>query len=126
MTLRLCDFVTLRLYDSATLRPCVFATIKTPNMKREEFLIYYLLYAIDAASIKKQNLVQMALKTDAVTFVRIYNIIQQQDETARKSIITSNLNNFNKEEIIEEIKNVFLKDFEIEIQEAVVKALTIV
>ena len=95
-------------------------------MKREEFLIYYLLYAIDAASIKKQNLVQMALKTDAVTFVRIYNIIQQQDETARKSIITSNLNNFNKEEIIEEIKNVFLKDFEIEIQEAVVKALTIV
>ena len=68
----------------------------------------------------------MALKTDAVNFVRVYNIIQQQDETARKSIITSNLNNFNKEEIIEEIKNVFLKDFEIEIQEAVVKALTIV
>ena len=95
-------------------------------MKREEFLIYYLLYAIDAAGIKKQNLVQMALKTDAVTFVRIYNIIQQQDETVRKSIITSNLNNFNKEEIIEEIKNVFLKDFEIEIQEAVVKALTMV
>ncbi len=95
-------------------------------MKREEFLIYYLLYAIDASGIKKQNLVQMALKTDAVNFVRVYNIIQQQDETARKSIITSNLNNFNKEEIIEEIKNVFLKDFEIEIQEAVVKALTIV
>ena len=95
-------------------------------MKREEFLIYYLLYAIDAAGIKKQNLVQMVLKTDAVNFVRVYNIIQQQDETARKSIITSNLNNFNKEEIIEEIKIVFLKDFEIEIQEAVVKALTIV
>ena len=93
-------------------------------MNKEEFLIYYLLYAVDAANIKKQNLVQMALKTDAVNFVRIYNIIQQHDEATRKSIITSNLNNLNKDEIVEEIRNTFLSDFETEIQESVIKTFT--
>lgn len=92
-------------------------------MKREEFLIYYLIYAIDAANIKKQNLVQMALKTDTVDFVRIYNAIQQHDEATRKSIISSNLTDFNKEEMIEEIKNTFLADFEIDVQAAILETL---
>lgn len=92
-------------------------------MKREEFLIYYLLYAVDVANIKKQNLVQMALKTDAVSFVRIYNIIQQHDEATRKSIIIANLKDFNNDDIIEEIRNTFLSDLETEIQEKIIEVL---
>ena len=51
-------------------------------MNREEYLVYCLLYAIDAANVKKQNLVQMSLKVDTAIFVKIYNIIQQQDSLA--------------------------------------------
>ena len=92
-------------------------------MNREEYLIYCLLYAIDAANVKKQNLVQMALKTDSVSFVKIYNLIQQQDEAARKNIIASMQNDFDKDEIVEEIKNTFLMEFETSIQESVVGTL---
>lgn len=92
-------------------------------MNREEFLIYCLLYAIDVAGIKKQNLVQMALKVDAVSFVRIYNIIQQQDEATRKSFVTNNLNIYNKDEIRKEIKDIFLADMEYDIQERVAAVL---
>lgn len=59
-------------------------------MNRKEFLIYCLLDAFDVAGIKKQNLVQMALKVDTVTFVKIYNIIQQHDADLRKEIININ------------------------------------
>lgn len=92
-------------------------------MNREEYLIYCLLYAIDAANVKKQNLVQMALKTDSVNFVKIYNLIQQQDEATRKNIIASMQNDFDKEDLIEEIKNTFLMEFETSIQESVVRTL---
>ena len=92
-------------------------------MNREEYLIYCLLYAIDAANVKKQNLVQMALKTDSVSFVKIYNLIQQQDEATRKNIIASMQNDFDKNEIVEEIKNTFLMEFETSIQESVVEVL---
>ncbi len=92
-------------------------------MKKEEFLIYCLLFAIDAANIKKQNLVQMALKTDAVDFVKIYNVIQQQDEQTRKTIIASNLKDFDKEEIIEEVRNTFLLELEPSIQENIIRTL---
>lgn len=92
-------------------------------MNREEYLIYCLLYAIDAANVKKQNLVQMALKTDSVTFVKIYNLIQQHDEATRKNIIASMQNDFDKNEIVEEIKNTFLMEFETSIQESVVRTL---
>lgn len=95
----------------------------TFNMNREEYLIYCLLYAIDAANVKKQNLVQMALKTDSVTFVKIYNLIQQHDEAIRKNIIASMQNDFDKEDLIEEIKNTFLMEFETSIQESVVDIL---
>ena len=95
----------------------------TFNMNREEYLIYCLLYAIDAANIKKQNLVQMALKTDSVSFVKIYNLIQQHDEATRKNIIASMQNDFDKEDLIEEIKNTFLMEFETSIQESVVDIL---
>ena len=95
----------------------------TFNMNREEYLIYCLLYAIDAANVKKQNLVQMALKTDSVTFVKIYNLIQQHDEAIRKNIIASMQNDFDKEDLIEEIKNTFLLEFETSIQESVVDIL---
>ena len=95
----------------------------TFNMNREEYLIYCLLYAIDAANVKKQNLVQMALKTDSVTFVKIYNLIQQHDEATRKNIIASMQNDFDKNEIVEEIKNTFLMEFETSIQESVVRTL---
>ena len=74
-------------------------------MNKKEYLIYCLLYAIDAANVKKQNLVQMALKTDSVSFVKIYNLIQQHDEATRKNIIVSCQNDFDKNELIEEIKN---------------------
>ena len=92
-------------------------------MNREEYLIYCLLYAIDAANVKKQNLVQMALKTDSVNFVEIYNLIQQHDEATRKNIIASMQNDFDKNEIVEEIKNTFLMEFETSIQESVVGTL---
>ncbi|MBR5604443.1 MAG: hypothetical protein IKW51_09665 [Bacteroidales bacterium] len=92
-------------------------------MNREEYLVYCLLYAIDAANVKKQNLVQMALKTDTVNFVKIYNLIQQHDEATRNNIIASMQNVFDKNEIIEEIKNTFLMELETSIQESVVEVL---
>lgn len=92
-------------------------------MKKSEFLIYCLLYAADAANVKKQNLVQMSLKVDTVTFVKIYNLIQQHDETSRKEMISSMLNDYNKNELIEEIKNTFLLELETSIQESIVDVL---
>ena len=92
-------------------------------MNREEYLIYCLLYAIDAANVKKQNLVQMALKTDSVSFVKIYNLIQQHDEATRKNIIASMQNDFDKEDLIEEIKNTFLSELDLSIQESVIEVL---
>lgn len=92
-------------------------------MNKEEFLIYCLLYAVDAAGVKKQNLVQMSLKVDTVSFVKIYNIIQQQDEVTRKKIIATCKKDFNKNELIEEIKNTFLMELETSIQESVVEVL---
>jgi hypothetical protein len=92
-------------------------------MNKKEYLIYCLLYAIDAANVKKQNLVQMALKTDSVDFVKTYNLIQQHDEATRKNIIASCQNDFNKNELIEEIKNIFLSELETSIQESVIEVL---
>ena len=92
-------------------------------MNKEEYLIYCLLYAIDAANVKKQNLVQMALKANTVDFVKIYNLIQQHDEAMRKNIIASLQNDFDKNELIEEIKNTFLSEFDASIQESVVGTL---
>ena len=92
-------------------------------MNKEEFLIYCLLYAVDAAGVKKQNLVQMSLKVDTVSFVKIYNLIQQHDEATRKNIIVSCQNDFDKNELIEEIKNTFLMELETSIQESVVEVL---
>ncbi len=93
-------------------------------MNKEEYLIYCLLYAIDAANVKKQNLVQMALKTDSVSFVKIYNLIQQHDEATRKNIIASCQNDFDKGEILEEIKNTFLSELETSIQENIIEVLS--
>lgn len=93
-------------------------------MNREEYLIYCLLYAIDAANVKKQNLVQMALMTDSVSFVKIYNLIQQHDEATRKNIIALYRNDFNESEIIDEIKNTFLSELEISIQENIIEVLS--
>ena len=92
-------------------------------MNKKEYLIYCLLYAIDAANVKKQNLVQMALKTDSVDFVKIYNLIQQHDEATRKDIIASCRNDFDKNELIEEIKNTFLLELESSVQENIVEVL---
>lgn len=92
-------------------------------MNRKEFLIYCLLYAIDAANVKKQNLVSMALKVDAVDFVKIYNHIQQQDEITRKSVVISGLKDFDKNEIIEDVKNTFLFDIEPSLQENIIESL---
>ncbi len=82
-------------------------------MNKDDFMIYYLLYAIDMSSVRKQNLAQIALKTDATNFVRIYNIIQQHDESTRKSIIESSLKKFDRNDLSEEIKNTFLTDLDI-------------
>lgn len=82
-------------------------------MNKDDFMIYYLLYAIDMSNVKKQNLSQIALKTDATNFVRIYNIIQQHDESTRKSIIESSLKKFDRNDLSEEIKNTFLTDLDI-------------
>ena len=90
-------------------------------MNKEEFLIYCLLYAVDAAGVKKQNLVQMSLKVDTVNFVKIYNLIQQHDEASRKNIISSMQNEFDKNELIEEIKNTFLMELETSIQESIIE-----
>lgn len=95
----------------------------TFDMNREEYLIYCLLYAIESANVKKQNLVQMALKTDSVNFVKTYNLIQQHDEATRKNIIASCQNDFDKNELIEEIKNIFLSELETSVQESIVEVL---
>ena len=92
-------------------------------MNKEEFLIYCLLYAVDAAGVKKQNLVLMSLKADAVVFVKIYNMIQQQDEAARKSLLNFMLKSFNKNELIEDIKNTFLLDMEPSLQENIIDVI---
>ena len=94
-------------------------------MNREEYLIYCLPYAIDAANVKKQNLVHMALKTDSVNFVKTYNLIQQHDEATRKNIIASYQNDFDKNELIEEIKNTFLLELETSVQENIVEVLSL-
>ena len=94
-------------------------------MNKKEYLIYCLLYAIDAANVKKQNLVQMALKTDSVDFVKIYNLIQQHDEATRKDIIASCRKDFDKNELIEEIKNTFLLELESSVQENIVEVLSL-
>ena len=80
-------------------------------------MIYYLLYAIDMSNVKKQNLSQIALKTNTTNFVRIYNIIQQHDESTRKSIIESSLKKFDRNDLSEEIKNTFLTDLDIPTQD---------
>lgn len=92
-------------------------------MNREEYLVYCLLYAIDAANVKKQNLVQMSLKVDTVNFVKIYNVIQQQDEATRKNVIAKHADLYDKKEMIEEIKNTFLSELDPSIQESVCKYL---
>ena len=94
-------------------------------MNKEEYLIYCLLYAIDAENVKKQNLVQMALKTDSVSFVKIYNLIQQHDEAVRKNIIASMQNDFDKNELIEEIRNTYLLELDPSIQECIVGVLSL-
>ncbi|MBQ2907907.1 MAG: hypothetical protein IJE47_09105 [Bacteroidales bacterium] len=86
-------------------------------MNKDDFMIYYLLYAIDMSNVRKQNLAQIALKTDATNFVRIYNIIQQHDESTRKSIIESSLKKFDRKDLSEEIKNTFLTDLDIPTQD---------
>ena len=92
-------------------------------MNREEYLVYCLLYAIDAANIKKQNLVQMSLKVDTVSFVKVYNLIQQHDEETRKNIIANHADLYDKKEMIEEIKITFLSELEPSIQEKICKYL---
>ncbi len=92
-------------------------------MNREECVVYCLLYAIDAANIKKQNLVQMALKSDSIAFVKIYNIIQQHDEATRKTWMASIFGDYNKKEMIEEIKNTFLTELEPSLQESICEYL---
>ena len=91
--------------------------IRLQLMNKDDFMIYYLLYAIDMSNVKKQNLSQIALKTDTTNFVRIYNIIQQHDESTRKSIIESSLKKFDRKDLSEEIKNTFLTDLDISTQD---------
>lgn len=86
-------------------------------MNKDDFMIYYLLYAIDMSNVRKQNLAQIALKTNTTNFVRIYNIIQQHDESTRKSIIESSLKKFDRNDLSEEIKNTFLTDLDIPTQD---------
>ena len=91
--------------------------IRLQLMNKDDFMIYYLLYAIDMSNVKKQNLAQIALKTNTTNFVRIYNIIQQHDESTRKSIIESSLKKFDRKDLSEEIKNTFLTDLDIPTQD---------
>lgn len=92
-------------------------------MNREEYLVYCLLYAIDAANVKKQNLVQMSLKVDTVNFVKIYNVIQQQDEATRKNVIAKHADLYDKNEMMEKIRNTFLSELDPSIQESICKYL---
>lgn len=60
-------------------------------MNKSEFLIYCLLYTVDLdVNFKKQNLVAIAENLNAVTFVKIYNAIQQHDEATRQEVIEYN------------------------------------
>ena len=61
------------------------------NFTKEEFLIYCLLNAVDNdSSFRKQNLVGIAENLNTVIFVKIYNAIQQHDESMRNEIININ------------------------------------
>lgn len=60
-------------------------------MNKSEFLIYCLLYEIDLdVNFRKQNLVAIAESLNAVTFVKIYNAIQQHDEKTRREVMEYN------------------------------------
>lgn len=79
------------------------------NFTKEEFLIYCLLDAVDKdADFRKQNLVGIAEKLDAVTFVKIYNVIQQHDALIREEIV--NINKV-KHSLTDEEINAFVKEY---------------
>lgn len=81
---------------------------KAVNLDREDFIIYCLLYAIDSdINIRKQYLAELSLKTDTVSFVKLYNLFQSQDKDIRLSCIKHN-----KETYIKSIEDIslFIKD----------------
>lgn len=58
------------------------------NLSREEFEIYCLLTAAEADfDITKQDLIAMGSKSDPVTFVRVYNGFEADNDIARKNTI---------------------------------------
>jgi aminoglycoside N3'-acetyltransferase len=65
----------------------------------------------------------MSLKVDTVNFVKIYNVIQQQDEATRKNVIAKHADLYDKNEMMEEIRNTFLSELDPSIQESVCKYL---
>jgi F0F1-type ATP synthase delta subunit len=65
----------------------------------------------------------MSLKVDTVSFVKVYNLIQQHDEETRKNIIANHADLYDKKEMIEEIKITFLSELEPSIQEKICKYL---
>lgn len=91
-------------------------------MNKEEFLIYCLLYAFDAAGIKKQNLVQMALRTDTVGFVKVYNRYALDGEEARLNSVEAGKESYinsggDLDLFINDIKSIFFNgnDFEFDV-----------
>ncbi|MBQ8760501.1 MAG: hypothetical protein IJZ06_03655 [Bacteroidales bacterium] len=79
------------------------------NFTKEEFLIYCLLNAVDKdSSFRKQNLVGIAENLNTVIFVKIYNAIQQHDESMRNEII-----NINKEKhsLTDEEVRMFIEEY---------------
>jgi hypothetical protein len=65
----------------------------------------------------------MSLKVDTVNFVKIYNVIQQQDEATRKNVIAKHADLYDKNEMMEEIRITFLSELEPSIQEKICKYL---
>lgn len=58
------------------------------NLTLEEFQIYCLLMAAEADfDITKQDLIAMGSKSDPVTFVRVYNGFEDDNDIARKNTI---------------------------------------
>lgn len=98
-------------------------------LSKDEFKVYCLLYAFSLdASLKKQNLVQLALCVDTEMFVKMYNVFESLDDEGKRSLLENNRYAFAaslemKEAFLEDVRNTFFLDENLKIMELSVMSL---
>ena len=86
------------------------------NLTKEEFEIYCLIFAADADfDITKQELIAIGAHTDPVTFVRIYNGFEADNDIERIETIQEGKKMYIKDELdrqnlFDKMKKVFFAD----------------